>query len=245
MPPPTEWHNGTSYNLDHKWLERRHDLFKRYCLPSLQRQRHEFTALIYFDERTPVDYIDSICSDPFIQPILTSQHATTSEEMLQEVVRGIGAWTWRMQEIGALHVGNVVSTTRLDSDDAISPEYLHLVNSSYEERGCPDEEYIYFPTGQEFSILEGHYYIRNYPKNAFGTLYERWNGQALRTVMHCQHPQLLKEHAHNSTPLEPGTPHWCIIVHENNVRNQIKGKPVEHGYFRVQDYEANLSEGTL
>lgn len=147
MAPPAEWHNGTSYNLDNTWLERRRELFKRYCLPSLQRQRQDFMALMYFDERTPVDYIDSICSDDFLQPILTSQHATTSEAMLAEVVRGIGAWTGKMQEIDALQDGDVVSTTRLDNDDAISPEYLQLANSSYQERGCPDEEYLlsYWP----------------------------------------------------------------------------------------------------
>lgn len=92
---------------------------------------------------------------------------------------------------------------------------------------------IYFPTGQEFSVSDGNYFIRNHPNNAFGTLYEKWKGQALRTVMHCQHSQLLKEHAHNSTPLEPGAPHWCMIIHENNVSNRVRGKPVEQGYFPI------------
>lgn len=239
MAPPTEWHNGTSYNLDNKWLERRHELFKRYCLPSLQRQRQEFIALMYFDERTPVDYINSICSEHFIQPILTSQHATTSEAMLEEVVRGIGAWTGKMQEIDALHAGDIVSTTRLDNDDAISPDYLQLANDAHLESGCPDEEYVYFPTGQEFTVSDGNYYIRNHPNNAFGTLYERWKGHALRTVMHCQHSQLLKEHAHNSTPLEFGTPHWCMIIHENNVSNRVRGKHAEQGYFPIQDHATN------
>lgn len=232
MAPPVEW-QADGRNLDPLWLEERQTLFRRYCLPGLKLQPHGTTVLLFFDERTPPDYIAAICDQDNLVPVLTSAAANSSEAMLSKVVRGTAEWTNQQSAAGTLLPGDVVSTTRLDNDDAIAGTYLTLANAAYIDKGCPPIEYVYFPTGQEFLASDGSYYRRHYPKNAFGTLYERWNGSPLRTVLHCQHTALLAEHAGHSSALQPPLPQWCIIVHGNNVRNHVRGTPLQAGYFPV------------
>lgn len=242
MAPPAEWHEGAAPNLDPGWLNGRLALFRRFCLPSLVDQAGAGpVVLVYFDSRTPPEVIAAVAGEhDFLCPLRTSPEATTSAAMLAEAVRGVSEMLLRMAADGRLRHGDVVSTTRLDSDDAISDQHLALANAAYLAAGAPDDLYTYFPLGQQFIEDQSVYRLLRYPRNAFGTLYERWHGQPLQTVMHCQHTKILD--AHSSVAVAGDQPHWCMVIHGGNVLNRPRGDAAQTGFFPVGAVRASLPQ---
>lgn len=235
MSPPLDWHRGERQNLDPQWLARRQQLFETYCLPSLDAQQGvTLTVLVYFAADTPLAVQRAVCSRPFLTAVLTDPEVRSGGAMLAEVVRGIREVVGAMRADGRLQDGDVVATTRLDSDDALGPGYLEEVNRAYVAAGRPEVLYAYFPRGQCYVEALREYRLFNHPKNAFGTLFERvTDPAAMLTVMHLKHVDLLAAHADHAVAVAPERPGWCHVVHDVNVSNRPMGEVVTEGYFPV------------
>lgn len=187
------------------WLERRFELFERYCLPSMAAQScQDFAWIIYFDEKTP---------DAFRDRIARAQNARPFE------ARFVGPFS--MSEVatdlaGELPRSTRILTTRLDNDDALSNKFVELVQA--EARDLPADTVLNFPRGA--ALRDGKIYSAFDLSNPFATLVED-DAEHLKTVWGVPHHELgtkwrvVQVH---SPPL------WLQVVHSDNVANRIKGR---------------------
>lgn len=186
------------------WLERRFDLFERYCLPSVAANRaHAFTWLVYFDRETP---------DRFRQRIAATQQACPfvarfigpldKQQVIDDVRSRLPAGTRR------------VLTTRLDNDDAIARDFL--VRSARAAADQPDGTVVNFPRG--IAASGGALFAARDESNPFTTLVE--SATDLRTIWSVTHDALQR---HFRIVQVDAPPAWLQVIHGDNVTNRIKG----------------------
>jgi len=232
MAAPKQWLAGRAVNLDNSWLSGRERLYFDYCLPSLRRQVADgFKVLLFVDERTPTDLISRLRSDDFVYPIFTTEKIDSSEDMLKEIVDKTAEFLEKDRCFQSDNGTKILATTRLDSDDALSPDYINLANTAYIDQECGKEIYVYFPIGQQYIESSEEYLEFVYPGNAFGTLFEPITDRSIKTVMHVQHTKLIKNH--KSVSVGSSDPHWSMIIHDGNVLNKRRGHASGANFFKM------------
>ncbi|WP_292431305.1 glycosyltransferase [Mesorhizobium sp.] len=222
---PSQWNGKGRVNLDPVWLVERLALFDNYCAASLETQSlKDFTVLIALDADTHENYVRAVCNcvDGIeVRPILVEageDHGARFNAFVQ-----------------ADTDARFVSLTRLDSDDALAPSFMaridHLARREI-EKGTVDEQplYIAFPHGQNFDTATGRYTDHEYAMSAFGTLVEK-RSPAMNGVYSDHHQKMATRY--NTIVAPSKDAQWCIVVHDNNVANVLRGKPTETPSFRV------------
>lgn len=187
------------------WLERRFDLFERFCLPSVAAQtRTDFKWLIYFDENTP---------DPFRTRIVEAQKMVPFKALFV----GPFAASMAAQDLKRWTDPNStrVLTTRLDNDDAISRDFFQLTVNAAQR--LEDGTIINFPSG--VALKRGRVYSATDPSNPFTSLIE--SADAARSIWAAPHTELA---ARFPIIQESAEPCWLQVVHGENVTNRIKGR---------------------
>lgn len=186
------------------WLDRRFELFERYCLPSMAAQDSpRFSWLIYFDKDTP---------DQFRQRIAAAQDIVPFEP------RFVGLF-----DIG-IAVDDVrarldpaqprIITTRLDNDDAVARDFLSRVRQ--QAARLPDGSVINFTNG--VALRHGRLYAASDTSNPFTSLVEQSEGA--QTIWSAKHRDL--ERLWNLAQVSDASC-WLQVVHGENVANRIKG----------------------
>lgn len=194
-------------------------LFKKYCWPSLKRQtENRFYALLFIDPDTDPSYVNRLVVEDRIFPVLTDG----------SIGGAVTRWVrsrWGKQP-------RVVQTTRLDSDDALAPDYLsQIARAAAQTSGADLGRYFYFPRGQQYIERDGSYREYIYPANGFGTLIDRFDGTRLQTVMAKRHTEFMNVSYAQKIDTEKAK--WCMVIHEGNVLNSVRGTKVETPDFRV------------
>lgn len=222
---PSQWNGKGRVNLDPVWLVERLALFDNYCAPSLEAQsRKDFTVLIALDADTHENYVRAVCNcieGVKVKPILVEAGEDPGARFNALVHDDTDA--------------EFVSLTRLDSDDALAPGFMeridHLARREI-EKGMVDEQplYIAFPRGQNFDTATGRYTIHEYPMSAFGTLVEK-RSPAMKGVYSDHHQKMAKRYNTIMAPSSDAL--WCIVVHDNNVSNVVRGDPIDKPSFTV------------
>jgi len=196
---------------DREWLEHRFDIFERFCRPSVERQScRNFHWLVFFDSELPEEYRRRVKGfvPIYVQGLFT-------QSVVQMALAGL--------------VGDVAHliTSRLDCDDAIATRYIEAVQDQFRDQ---DFEFVNFTDG---FVLNGEAaYSLSYPSNPFISLIERTEG--FQSV-YCGNHFLLA----NRGPIRQiaRTPGWLQVVHDRNIRNRVRGKPVATGewarYFSI------------
>lgn len=218
---------GVPAYADPVWLGSREALFNRYCWPSLRDQLdRDFTTLVFFDEATDRDFVARLLDGKDLVPLYTDRRngvVLRTNEYLARTLRNAGP-----------AAGTFVSTTRLDSDDAIAPDFLARIDEVV--RAAPDHRprvYYSFPLGQKYITRTKTYRKRYFKKNSFGTLVERWTPKGIATVFVRRHMEMVD---HEPTVfIKDGRGHWCNVVHGGNVRNSERGVDLARPYFPVGD----------
>ena len=188
---PSQWDGQGRANLDPVWLVERLALFDTYCAPSLESQTlKDFCVLIAFDAHTHENYIRTVCDcvkGVETKPVLIDAGANYNDRFNAFVQDDTDA--------------EFVALTRLDSDDALAPDFMERVDHYARreiEKGLEEPLYIAFPHGQNFDTATRRYTRHEYAASAFGTLVERRapaEGQTGRgAVLHggpagCGHPK--------------------------------------------------------
>jgi hypothetical protein len=188
-----------SAHLAASWLDNRIRIFNAYCAPSvLQQSSDSFTWILGIDERVP---------DRIARAISVASGGRGSvlrvpeDETFQDVLRS---------ELGS-H-GRLILTSRLDSDDAIAPDFVKTVHC----RARPDHA-LNFPQGLIYEARLGlthHVILRSNPFMSF-----------LSTTGLTVHD--LGNHRFWSDRVEvldidTSLPMWLQLVHADNVSN---GRP--------------------
>lgn len=222
---PSQWTGKGRANLDPVWLVERLALFDKYCAPSLEGQSlKDFTVLVAFDSETHENYIRTVCDCSTgieIKPVLIEAGENLNLR-LNEFVQG---------DTDA----EFVSLTRLDSDDALAPSFVERVDY-YGRRAIAKGEvdqqplYIAFPHGQNFDTATNRYTNHEYPTSAFGTLVER-RSPAMNGIYCDKHTKMASRF--NTIVPTSKDAQWCIVIHDNNAANVLRGTPVAEPAFTV------------
>ncbi|WP_246800791.1 glycosyltransferase [Mesorhizobium amorphae] len=222
---PSQWNGEGRANLDPVWLVERLALFDGYCAPSLEAQSmKDFTVLIAFDAETHENYVRTVCNCVAgidVRPVLVEAHETYSLRFNAFVQGDTDA--------------EFVSLTRLDSDDALAPSFMERIDHYARreiEKGAVSEQplYIAFPDGQNFDTATGRYTHHEYVTSAFGTLVEKRSAE-MKGVYSDHHAKMATRF--NTVVAASKGAQWCIVIHDNNAANVLRGKPAAEPSFTV------------
>ncbi|WP_036259873.1 glycosyltransferase [Mesorhizobium sp. WSM3224] len=222
---PSQWNGKGRVNLDPVWLVERLTLFDNYCAPSLEAQSlKDFVVLVAFDAETHENYVRTVCECAKgidIRPVLVEAGGSHGASFNAFVQGDTDA--------------EFVALTRLDSDDALAPSFMERVDHSARreiEKGAVDEQplYIAFPNGQNFDTATGRYTRHDYATSAFGTLVEK-RSPTMNGVYSDHHQKMATRY--NTVFATAYGAQWCIVVHDNNAANVLRGKPIETPSFTV------------
>jgi hypothetical protein len=193
---------------DVPWLEGRFELFRSWCLPSMQAQTsQDFTWLVFFAARSRElvePFLDALPTPTTLQPVFTDERFSAEVARDAVVARYDGRST-------------TLLTTRLDCDDALRSDVVARVRAAARP-GCG--EVLNLPLG--YQVDDGRFHIAYDPANAFCTLVEPWDGEGsgVRTVHAAQHQDLASVAPIRQLGWEPS---WLQVVHEDNLANHVNG----------------------
>ena len=205
-----------------QWLERRLDLFERYCFPSLCAQTcQDFKWFLLFDNKTPEKYKERVTSYkdrcPQIQLIaIQPTSALQLISIIQDVVKDF------TKEHLKLHPDEeTLITTYLDNDDALRSDFVEIVQE-YAAKLKP-RTFISFINGiQYFTELQIATRIR-YKNNHFISFIEEINAfNPLMTVYGFGSHFYIERIKNCEIKYIDSEPMWVEVVHEENVDNDVK-----------------------
>jgi hypothetical protein len=218
---------SSGHGLDSDWLDERFELFERYCLPSLARQRVAFEWLVLMDAQTPQRYrrrIEAHAADGLLRPVFVDGALTDR----------------RIAEIAGARIGktaNCLVTTRIDNDDAVADGFLLHIQSKVRLR----REFLNFALG--YQLFEKHLYLWFDPSGPFLTFVEPLDRDCSPTTVYCGPHETLGAVA----PIRQlyARPNWIQVVHATNLDNGLAGirLPFRHSPKNFPDLGL-LSEGS-
>jgi len=190
---------------DPEFLNRRFALFEQICLPSVKAQTNkEFLWLMLLDAALPNQFkekVEKYRSSVQLVPV----YVESRETLLDSVRRVIREHT--NEECKYL------ITTSLDSDDAISKDFLQLVQAQFRQQ---EFEFVNFLFGYLYRIGEQKLYLREWLTSPFYSLIESYNDE-FKTVLKYGHTQI---NEYNNCQIV-AEPLWLMVAHGNNVRTNF------------------------
>lgn len=194
-----------------EWLEKRFEMFEKYCLPSVAAQTNRnFTWLCLFDDQTPPRFRERIeryrkVSPEFRPVFFSAEQAAATGDNVRDTIKEI---------LGQKNIKPAyLATTNLDNDDALS---VYAVGELQKSMTGTEGMHIY-------SLLYGYQYLcdarfavkMRYYNNHFLTLYEPFD-QA-KTIFTYRHGNAAKHVPTIYIRTDMGM--WIEFVHDNNVSN--------------------------
>ncbi len=185
-------------------------MLERFCLPSLSAQTtDDFVWALFCDEITDGEVLDRLEEHAAAFPnlrLVTTGPNRTQTEALDAVID---------PEV------DVLITTRLDSDDALSDDHLESIQAYVEpfHRSAHRDLLVNFPHGYRYDSRSDELFAEWMSFSPFHSLLERPRDCQVKTVMHGGHGRLHYEHP---TQQDESLSRWMIVVHGNNLINKIR-----------------------
>lgn len=188
-----------------EFLSRRFALFEQICLPSIAAQTNrDFIWLMLLDAALPTQFrqrVEKYCSIAQLVPVYIKSRETLLDSVRQVVREHTD------QDCKYL------ITTSLDSDDAISKDFLQLVQNQFRKQ---EFEFVNFPFGYLYRVGEQKLYLREWLTSPFHTLIESYQGD-FKTVLEYGHTEISN---YNNCQVI-AEPVWLMVAHGNNVRTNF------------------------
>jgi len=183
---------------DPDWFRRRLEPFRKFCVPSIRAQVYPPTRwLLLFDKDTPLDFCDEVMQGVDGVRLPVESHAGILE--IKAWIRANISTPW-------------VITTRLDSDDALHPQYLNDM-----QRGSqPKVELLDLPKGW---MSYGDRVFTWGWHSAFVSLVER-NNDEMYTVNEGPHQTLASRYPHRVLHRNR---RWLYVLHVANLSGAKAG----------------------
>lgn len=213
--------------LPENWLERRIELFERYCLPSVAAQSREDFLWILLCEASTKDelssHIEKWCNDyKNLSPRLTMAWCNKfKSEKMGECVQPIIEEHTKL--LGASHI----LTSRLDNDDAYATHFIESLQRRALEiikrKQLPKGGVVLdFPEGVRLHEKTGNLYLWNRPHNPFISLLRDVKDK-YKTIYsfpggHGTVWKYIKVQKVNKDPV------WMQVLHDQNISNKLSGK---------------------
>jgi hypothetical protein len=182
------------------WMEQRFELFEKYTLPSILRQkvsRFGFEWIVLLDFKTHSNYRQRLEDRKCITPLYCKDRWY---QRLHEYLKRKCRTKW-------------IITTRIDNDDALEPDAIHDIQSQFNERRC----FVNLMRGSELNLLydpptiepkvEKYNHFISYiePTRSCYTVYRWPHGKRLKKI-----GKVLQLTA---------KPYWMRVIHERNYLN--------------------------
>ncbi len=205
-----------------QWMERRLELFERYCLPSLCRQTcRNFTWFLLFDKQTPEKYKQRVTGYkrlcPQIQLIgMQPTSAVAFIGTVQDFVKDFAK-----EHLKEHPEADRIITTYLDNDDALRQDFVEKVQLAAES--VKPRTFISFSKGiQYFTELQIATQIP-YKNNHFISFVEDIDGiHPIVTVYGFGSHFYIEQIPDCDIEYIDDAPMWVEVVHEENVDNDVK-----------------------
>src|ERR1700761_2588097 len=193
--------------LDRAWLESRLLLFERYCLPSVAAQRSaSFRWIVFCDAESPEWFKERMSSyGEALVPFYIDGPATD-----QVIARSVSQY----RDLSKPYL----ITTRLDNDDAIGMDHIHLVQQQFRRQ---DREFIVFPFGLQ--LYRGRLYNTYWDSNPFLSLIETVAADGTFTTVMCVEHNRVR--TAGSVRMVMSRPQWLQVIHGSNLLNTLRGWP--------------------
>jgi len=208
--------------LDEKYLSKRLKLFTDICYPSVKTQTNQnFQWLVFFDSETPETVkkeIFKLASWEKMLPVFVDT-VDVSRNIWGDIVRNY------LQEDTEF-----VITTNLDNDDAISRDYIDLIQDSYREQ---EFEFINFPFG--YILNDQGLFLREFLSSPFLSLIESKHGVVTCKIIGYER---LYEMSQKGVSVRHRVAHptWLQIVHDSNVLNYRDVNSVIQSPSKISQY---------
>ena len=193
-----------SKEAEKSWLKHRFKIFSEYCYPSVRGQScQNFKWLIFYGADTPEVFrrkVEKYSKGKNIIPVYIK-----GNELLNEAKRVISDC-----------MGNdtqYLITTRIDTDDAISKDFIERIQNEFDNQKC---EFINFTNG--YVLTKNGIYLDKQPSNPFITLIEEAEG--FKTVWCEEHNKLSRIGPIMQIESNPA---WLQVVHTTNLSNKARG----------------------
>lgn len=197
--------------MDDDWLQSRLFYFQQYCIPSvLDQSQTDFTWLIYFDTETPNHILEAL-------DFLTS----ASIKIEFRFVNSYDSMIRDLQKLIRSGEKPFVITSRLDNDDVLGRNFIHLVQSSFRQQ---HHTVINFLCGYEYSLQSRVLKLWNVRyKNQFISLIESVTAPDITSVYGFPHWRLPPDAYIINLQ---GAPQWLYLRHSHNYSDsKITGIP--------------------
>ena len=196
-----------SPGLEQGWLSHRFDLFRQFCLPSIEGQRaSNFCWLVHFDARTPqaaLDQFKELVADLPVVIVLVEPDGPDLHESAREAISK-----------QLLPTTEWVLTSRIDNDDALAADYLLRVQNALSGKSAA---FGTFSNGYEWNGTR--LYTRHYPLSPFVNRIEPV--AEFQTVWEVEHRKVA---SCGEWSRIDGPPAWLQVVHGENISNVVRGR---------------------
>lgn len=194
--------------LESSWLDRRFELFEKFCFPTVRSQSEQnFKWLVLFDSDTPElakERIKTYCEwGNFVSLFVP---AGSEGAARKAVVENLAV------------IPDILVTTRLDNDDGICRTF---VESIQERARVPRTSVLDFPSGYVWH--RNRVYQYHFPFNPFATLAELSRGEGsanFKTVYTGSHSDLGRLGEVIEVSRKPS---WLQVIHGGNLENTARG----------------------
>jgi hypothetical protein len=198
-------------HLDPAWLDDRIDLFQRSCVPAVEAQTvQDFAWYLLIDPRTPDPTRAALeAASRYVRLIEVEHHAAKGDVTRNLVLEAC--------EEGS---PDVILQTRVDSDDALAPDYLEVLR---EEVHGSRKEFLDFPHGYQLDTRHGHVVRRTWPSSPFMNLTQPPSAYPI-SIHDVPHTEVTR-----IAPLRSIAAHgmWLQVLHGRNVSSELlPGLPV-------------------
>lgn len=211
--PASNWKLDKNHNQVQNdiWLQKRIDLFERFCLPSVMAQTSKnFKWIVWFDFNSP--------------QILKSK----IEEWSQLCCNFVAAYSydydyWQNEGLPKYIKENTASkcdyviTSRLDNDDAISIKAIATIQKAFVPN---DNTIIDLPNGYCYNLQTELFSKHTIISSPFISYIESTNKPKIETVYREGHPAWIEKAAF----IFVNERMWIQVCHDSNIANSQHGK---------------------
>lgn len=226
--------NNVSTQTD-EWLEKRFDMFEKYCLPSVAAQTNRnFVWLCMFDDQTPACFLERIEQYRKISPEL--HPVFLSSEQAQNIARSVYGAIKAVLGDNAAEISHVV-TTNLDNDDSLSVYAVEQIQNNIKPDGYARIYSLLY--GYQYFVDTGFAIKMRYYNNHFLTLCEPF-GESMMGINSYRHGNVIRTLP--TTYIKTGKGMWIEFVHDNNVRNgyRVNSRAQYIPVFRGRDFRKDF-----
>lgn len=212
-----------------EWMDKRINLFKSYCFPSMVNQTNQqFKWLIYIDNQTERKYVEILENfSSHLPNILSIIRANNWEELMEKNI--VNSDIFKVIDDDS----DFLITTRLDNDDTIHKDFIQLIQQEtlnfLASNNCKNNKFAINLSKGYCLQVEPNYELtsRIHLSNPFISLVEPLakKERVFLNVLHLWHDHYVTQTEFPVIRINT-TPYWIQVIHSTNAANELVGYPV-------------------